>query len=144
MKETEKKLKEENTDLKSRLLRTLADYDNLQKRSEIERVQSGKRASLNLLREFLPLLDLITKAQENLKDPALDLVKNTFEEIFKKEDLEKFGEVGEDFDPTFHEVIAVVPGGKENQIAEVITPGYKFEDLVLRPAMVKVYRNDKN
>lgn len=138
-------MEEEIKDLKARLLRTLADYDNLQKRALSEKENLVKRASLNLLGDILPLVDLIKKAQENLNDPALELVVKNFEELFKKEGLEKIGEVGEEFDPAFHEVVTVVAGSDVGKIAEVISPGYKAGEWVVRPAMVKVVqKNDKN
>ena len=139
------KLEEEIKDLKARLLRSLADYDNLQKRALSEKENLLKRASLNLLKDILPLLDLIKKAQENLGDPALDLVAKNFEELLKREGLEKIGEVGEEFNPSFHEVVTVVSGKDSGKIAEVISPGYRSGEWVIRPAMVKVVqKDDKN
>lgn len=136
------KLEEEIKDLKARLLRSLADYDNLQKRALSEKEVLVKRANLNLFKDILPFLDLVKKAQENLNDPALALVAQNFEELIKKEGLEKVGLVGEDFNPAFHEVLTVVPGKEDGKIAEVITPGYIAGDWVVRPAMVKVTKKD--
>lgn len=144
-KDAAKSLKDEIVSLKTQLVRALADYDNLQKREEKDKELVSKRASLRLLSEILPLLDLVKKAQANLSDPALQLVEQSFEELLKKEGLEKIDSNGVEFDPNIHEVIQVVSGEQENKVAEVLASGYKYGDWVLRPAQVKVYsKNDQS
>jgi molecular chaperone GrpE len=129
-------------ELKTRLQRALADYDNLQKRTEKEKEETGLRAQIRLVTEFLPLYDLVVKAQLNLKDPALELVLKEFERLFDSLGIEKIGNTGEKFDPQYHEVVAVTPGKDQGTVAEVIHHGFRLGDWVLRPAQVKVIKND--
>jgi molecular chaperone GrpE len=137
-----KKLQTEIEDLKTRLLRALADYENLQRRTEAEKEQIIKRANLNLIGELLPLFDLVKKAHDNLGDPALGLVKKEFESILEKADLEPIDQKDVGFDPQIHEVVDVVSGGQDGQVAEIVHNGFRLGNWVLRPAKVKVYKSD--
>ena len=138
------KLHDEIRDLKARLVRALADYDNLQKRTVAEKDQIIRRANLNLLAEMLPWYDLLKKAQENVADPALELVRKEFEGLLEKTGVETIDQEGVVFDPKIHEVVEAVSGGKDNQVAEVVHAGYKMGDVVIRPAIVKVYSHKEN
>lgn len=139
-----KKLQEEIANLKAGLARALADYDNLQKRMVSEKEALVARANVNLITELLPLLDLINRAQGSLNDPALGLVEKSFGEILERNNLKSINEVGISFDPNIHEVVDIVPGGKKGEVAEVLAPGYRLDDWVIRPAKVRVFSDDKN
>jgi molecular chaperone GrpE len=131
-------------DLKNQLARALADYDNLRKRVESERKQWGKLAIQSVLSRLLPSLDTLESAQRHLADQGLAVAIKQFKEALKEEGIEEIvPEVGEDFDPQFHEVVESVKGDAYGKIAERVLPGWKFEDgSVIRFAKVKVYGKD--
>jgi molecular chaperone GrpE len=149
----EKKIQTENPEvaiLKNQLVRTLADYDNLRKRTDEERVSFIKYASQEILQNLLPVLDTLENAQVHLKDSGLQIAISQFKDVLKQEGLEEINpKVGENFDENLMEVIDVVEekdkqslsGIPDNTIAEVLTSGWKFADgQVIRHAKVKVFK----
>lgn len=137
-----KNLKAEVDSLTDQLKRALADYANLHKRVEVERESLILNANRRLLIDLLPIMDLLNKATENSNDPGLDFVKKEFEKLLTKYQVGKIDPVGENFDPNLHEAVTTEKGGETGLIAEVLQPGYEMGGQVLRPAMVKVYRDD--
>lgn len=125
------------TDLESRLLRALADYQNLEKRHALQRTETVKFANLTLLEKLLPLLDDLNRAQEHLKDAGLEIVINQFITILNSEAVTEINALGEPFDPESMDCTEVVKG-KKDQVISVLTRGYRYGDKVLRPARVTV------
>lgn len=126
--------------LKDRLARALADYDNLVKRTEAEKSIWMSFARKDLLVKLLPIIDSLEKAQKHLKDPGLDLVLTEVKKVFESEGIIEIDTKGE-FDANLHEAIDIEAGGKKNMIAEVLQKGYKFTTgEVIRHAKVKVYK----
>jgi molecular chaperone GrpE len=131
------------TNLKDQLIRALADYDNLRKRSEAEQEIWLKFAAEKLLRKFLPILDALRQAQTHLKDSGLAITIREIEDLFKEEGLEEIKvEIGANFDHNLHEAVEVVEGkAKEAKIKEVVLSGWRFTNgPILRHAKVKVYK----
>lgn len=129
-------------ELKNQLARTLADYDNLRKRTEAERSVWQRFAKGDLLIKLLPVLDTLEIAQKHLKDKGLEMAINQFNNILKDESIEEI--LGKNFDETVHEAIDLVDGGEKSQIAEILQKGYKFrEGEIIRPAKVRVYKGVK-
>jgi molecular chaperone GrpE len=139
------KLRQESADLRDRLMRTLADFDNFRKRAERERQELKRYALLEPLREFLNVsdnLDLALSAQGSADD-----LKRGVEMIHRQmgELLRRFGAVevpaeGQPFDPTVHEAVSreESPDVKTATVVAELRRGYKMHDRLLRPAMVKV------
>ncbi len=126
--------------LKNQLARSLADYDNLVKRTEVEKAVWMSFAKKELLVKLLPVVDSLETAQKHLKDPGLDLVLGEIRKVFESEGIVEIKADGE-FDENFHEAIDTVAGGKKNIVAEVLQKGYKFIDgEVIRHAKVRVYK----
>src|SRR5258708_7768733 len=95
--------------LKSQLARALADYDNLRKRADEERVSFIKYASRNILQSLLPVLDTFESAQTHLKDNGLAIAIAQFKEVLKSEGLEEIRPtVGQEFDENLMEAIEIV------------------------------------
>ena len=130
--------------LKAQLIRALADYDNLRKRTEEEKVTWITFATQKFIQNLLPVLDSFEAAQEHLGDSGLAIAIGQFKDLLKQEGLEEIRpKVGELFDENLMEVTEVVVGSKENnnKISEVVLPGWKFvEGMVVRHAKVKVYK----
>ncbi len=128
--------------LKNQLVRALADYDNLIKRTEQEKMTWVKFSTQKLVQDLLPVLDTFEHAQEHTKDPGLGIAISQFKEVLKNEGLTEIRpNVGDVFDENLHEVVDVIQGVDDGKIAEVISSGWKFIDgMVVRHAKVKVFK----
>ncbi len=129
-------------ELENQLRRTLADYQNLERRIEEERKLLSKLSAALLIEKLLPVLDNLENANVHLKDQGLDLVINQFRDVLTQEGVEEIETEGMEFDPRFHEAIEAEAGEKENMVSRVVTKGYKIEDKVIRPARVVVTRKE--
>ena len=131
---------EEISVLKNQLARALADYDNLRKRTEEEKMIWIKFATQKFIQDLLPVLDNFESAQVHLQDSGLAIAINQFKEVLKNEGLiEIRPNVGENFDENLQEVVEVVSGKSAGKISELLVPGWKFvEGMVIRYAKVKV------
>jgi len=129
--------------LKNQLARALADYDNLRKRTEEEKITWIKFATQKFIQNLLPVLNNFENAQNHLKDGGLAIAINQFKDLLKQEGLEEIKpKEGDNFNENLEEVIDTTENKeKEGKIAELIVSGWKFIDgNVIRHAKVKVYR----
>lgn len=125
-------------ELEDRLKRTLADYQNLERRIEEERRLLSRLSSVLLIEKFLPILDNLENAQKHLNDQGLELVIKQFKDVLATEGVEEILSEGQDFDPKFHEAIEAENGREDNKVVKVAAKGYKIEDKIIRPAKVVV------
>lgn len=128
---------EELENLNNQLRRSLADYQNLEKRVASEKSDWIRNANSQLLLRLLPALDTLMLAKKHLNDPGLDLSVQQFLDALKDEGVEKIQTENEVFDPNLMEAIQVVEG-EEGKVVEEIRAGYTLYDKVLRPAQVAV------
>ena len=128
------------------LLRTAAEFDNFKKRTERERLTVAEFAKANIIKELLPILDNIDRA-EMLEDKSsedyikgIEMIVKQFTGLGEKLGIVELAHQGDAFDPNCHEAVMHVEDETlgENVIAEVLQKGYKIGDTVIRPAMVKV------
>ncbi len=130
-----------------RYLRTVAEFDNVRKRSAREREEYTRYANESLLRDILPVLDNLDRALQAARiEPTTSLTTGV--ELIQREllrVLEKFGvtpftSMGQPFDPERHEAIARVqsPDLPDMTVAAETARGYLLHGRVLRPAMVTV------
>lgn len=144
-KSEENPLEKELADTKDQLLRVTAEYANFRKRSEKEKNESFTFATAKAVKEILTVADNLERALANEQEDYEGLKKGvemTFNGLMTS--LEKLGvttcgEVGEKFDPNFHNAVMHVEDDslEENVITDVFQKGYKIGDKVVRPAMVK-------
>ncbi len=145
-----KKIEEEYID---RLKRLQADYDNYRKRMIKEHLEHIKRANKELVSKLLPILDnfeMALEVGEELKRTGDDLykgVKMIYEnllELLKKENVTIIEPLGKEFDPRVCEAAVTerVDDVEEGMILEVLRKGYKMDDFVIRPAVVKVCKKN--
>ena len=148
------KLKSENEELKDRTLRTVAEMDNLRKRTAREMTDARTYAVSNFARDLLGVGDNLQRAiqavtpekRESGSDEfkaLLEGVELTERELLKaltSAGVTKFNPEGEKFDPNFHQAMFELPDPNlpNNSVAQVVQEGYKIGDRVLRPAMVGV------
>jgi molecular chaperone GrpE len=132
-----KKTTSEAEEWKSKYLRALADYQNLEKRTQAEKHEIRKYAAEVVLTRLLPALDTLTKATEHVKDAGLELALKELYAVLSEQGVQKIEVVDKSFDPHQMECIEVV-AGKDNIVVEQILPGYRLHDKILRVAQVKV------
>lgn len=132
------KIDNKHEELENQLRRTLADYQNLERRIEEERKLLSKLSAALLIEKILPVLDNLESAQKHLNDPGLEMVVKQFNEILQSEGVSEIESQGQQFDPTLHEAIEAEPGEENDKIVKVAQKGYKIEDKVIRPAKVIV------
>lgn len=127
------------------LLRTAAEFDNFKKRTERERLTVAEYAKANVIKELLPILDNIDRANTAEKGTpeyikGIEMIVKQFESLGEKLGISEVAKVGDTFDPNFHDAVMHIEDETlgENVIAEVLQKGFKIGDTVIRPAMVKV------
>lgn len=125
-------------------LRLQAEFDNFRRRTIKEKEDLRQTANADLLSDLLPVLDNLERALVHAEgSPILEgivMVQKQLLEILDRVGLEKAGAEGEAFDPKFHDAIMQEEkeGTESGTILEVLQPGYKYHDKLLRAAMVKV------
>jgi molecular chaperone GrpE len=134
---------------KDRHLRLAADFDNFKKRSRQEHLETIQHASAELISRLLPGLDDLHKALDHQPEgmdeawaKGLELSVRKVEEALRAHGLETIEAVGRPFDPSVHEAIGHEESSEhpEDTVMQVLRPGYRIRDRVVRPALVKVAR----
>ncbi|WP_246049990.1 nucleotide exchange factor GrpE [Aquibacillus sediminis] len=141
-------LKQEKDEIYQRLLRIQAEYDNFRKRTQKEKQADRKYRSQAIVTELLPVVDNFERAlQVEVEDEAaasfVDGVKMVYRQLkdaLEKEGVEEIKTVGEEFDPNVHQAVMQVEDDQfeSNVVVEELQKGFKLNERVIRPAMVKV------
>ena len=135
----------EKADLKDRLLRALADFDNFRRRAERDRSEYVQFAAMEMVRDLIPILDDFRRAvrvetadKEYAK--GIELIDQRLFETLKKAGLEPIEAAGKLFDPNLHQAVDRVQSEEwpDQTVLEEYQSGYNFKGKLLRPAMVKV------
>jgi molecular chaperone GrpE len=133
-------------DLRERLARARADYDNLQKRVARDAATERERAKARVLEGLLALNELAQMAAHQallhpgpLSDGVV-LLAREFGRLLEREGLTPIDEVGVPFDAALHEAVASEPGkgAPAGAVVRIIQPGYRLDGKVLRYAKVAV------
>jgi len=145
----EEKLKE----TEDKLLRSLAEFENLRRRSEKEKQDAFEFGGFNFAKECIALIDNMQRASDSFKSDedlkksdyydkflkAIEIVNNDLISIFKKNGIEKIDCLNKKFDPNIHQAMLEVESNEESGIIlKEIQTGYLFKDRLLRPALVGV------
>ena len=139
--ELEAALAERTSDLQ----RLQAEYVNYKRRVDRDRDVSRTLGIEGVLKELLPVLDDLRSAREHGElTGAFKAVGDEVERVTGKYGLVTFGEKGDPFDPHVHEALlhALAEGIDGPTCVEILQPGYKIGDKVLRPARVAVAEPD--
>ncbi|ALA51177.1 nucleotide exchange factor GrpE [Shouchella clausii] len=138
----------ELNELKDRLARVRADYENFRRRTKEEKEAQAKYRAQGFIEKLLPALDnferalLVEPKHEEAKQllQGMEMVYRQVEEALKQEGVEPIPTEGELFDPHLHQAVMQVSeeGYEPNQIVEELQKGYKLKDRVIRHSMVKV------
>ncbi len=122
---------------KNKYLRALADYQNLEKRTQGEVQEARKFAAERILSRLLPVADTFRKVREHIHDAGLELAIKEYNAVLAEHGVEQIAVVGRPFDPHEMECIEVVVG-PDNEVVEEVLPGYRLHGKILRVAQVKV------
>ena len=139
---------EEREQLRDRLLRTTAEFDNFRKRVDRDRREMADRAAESILLDLLPVVDDLERAlaAEATGEGAdayrrgVELIHRQLTELLAKRGVKVLDALGADFDPHLHQAVASEPadGHRDGEVMAVLRTGYTLNDRLLRPAMVKV------
>ncbi|HUO31465.1 MAG TPA: nucleotide exchange factor GrpE [Bryobacteraceae bacterium] len=135
----------EKAELKDRLLRTMADFENFRRRAERDRSEYVQFAAAEIVRDLLPVLDdfrraLKVETADKEYAKGISLIDQRFFETLRKAGLEPIEAVGKPFDPNLHQAVDRVQSEElpDQTVLEEYQSGYNFKGKLLRPAMVKV------
>ncbi len=123
------------------LQRLQAEYVNYRRRVERDRTAVAEMALGKVLTGLLPVLDDIGRARDHGElEGGFRQVAESLENSLAKLGLEQFGTAGELFDPNVHEALmhTVAPDVEEDTCVEILQPGYRLGDRILRVARVTV------
>lgn len=123
------------------LQRLQAEYQNYRKRVERDRLTVREIAVSNILETLIPVLDDIGRAREHGEvTGGFKSVSDNLETVVAKLGLQQFGKEGEPFDPNLHEALmhSYSSDVAEDTCVQVLQPGYRIGERIIRPAMVAV------
>jgi molecular chaperone GrpE len=135
--DAEVRLAERTADLQ----RLQAEYANYRKRVDRDRAAVREQAVASTLAGLLPVLDAIDQAREHGElSGGFKSVADTLQAALGRLGLAVYGEKGDPFDPKIHEALthSYSPDVAEDTCVEILQPGYKVGDRILRPARVAV------
>ena len=141
-------------DLKDRLLRTLAEMENLRKRTAREVSDARVYGTTAFARDMLAVADNMRRALDAVSPQlrasaeagvkalidGVELTERELQKALEKNGVRQFTPQGEKFDPNLHQAMFEVPDQSvpAGSVAQVVQPGYMIGDRVLRPALVGV------
>ena len=153
-------LRAENAELKDRVLRTLADMENLRKRAERERAEATLYAATNFARDLLNVADNFSRALAALSPEqraaadevcsnliaGLEVTERELINVFERHGIKRIEALGQKFDPNMHQAMFEVPTADEppGTIMQVMQDGYAIGNRCLRPALVGVAKAPAN
>ena len=121
-----------------KLKRTLADYQNLEKRIETQKQVFLTFSLMSIFDKLLSSLDDFYLVQNHLKDKGLQMALDKLNSLLKSEGLEEIDALDKDFDPQTMDCVETTPHTKKDLVSEVRKIGYKFNGQVVRPSQVVV------
>ena len=133
--------KKEAAEYLEALQRERAEFINFRNRSQKEQERFRQHGIIDVLTALLPALDDIDRIREHSEmDESFKAVSTKIDKAFEKFGVEKFGEKGEDFDPTKHDAILHKPDpqAEKETVDTVVEAGYRIGDRVIRAARVVV------
>lgn len=141
-------LEKEASDYKDQWLRATADYRNFKRRTDAERADLIRSASAGLLLKLLPVMDDLERAMAGVTPEVAEtpwyggfrLIPQKLQTVLESEGVTAIAALGAPFDPSMHEAVIYEQAEPEleGKVTAELQRGYKLNDRVLRPTMVKV------
>ena len=145
---TVEELRRQVEEKQDRLLRALAETENLRRRTQREREEYVRYANESLLRDLVPVLDNLDRALEAARTTGeasgvvggVELIHRELLKVLERAGVTRYSALGQPFDPTRHEAIARVVSvdAKPGTVIGETLPGYQLHNRVLRAALVSV------
>jgi len=148
------KLVLENAELKDRVLRALAETENIRRRSEKEASDARAYGVTSFARDLLSVVDNLERALTSLTDEqraaggaalktlveGVELTSRDLTGVLARNGVKRLDPIGDKFDPNFHQAMfeAPDPSVPSGMVSQVMQSGWKIADRVLRPALVGV------
>ncbi len=143
---------EEATEIKNRLLRLQADFDNFRRRNTAEREELATYVTISVVNKFLQILDNFERAEaaaENATDvqsvvDGMAGIQKQFVKTLEDLGVKEIPAQGEKFNPNFHEAVmrGQNPEMEDETIDMVFEKGYQLHDKVVRHSKVRVISNE--
>lgn len=151
-------MQSEVSDLKDRLLRSMADAENIRRRAEKDKTEAAKFAITRFSRDLLSVADNFQRALASLTPEmkaeasdavqtlivGIEMTERELASVFERHGVTRVHPApGEKFDPHVHQAIAEIPNDKYGSgcVVDVTQTGYTIEERLLRPAMVTVSKS---
>lgn len=142
----------EKSEIQETFRRRQTDFENFRKRTDRERSEIFRSVISNLAIKILPVVDNLVRALDSSNSSieksndfqhfidGIRLVNHQLGEVLEEMGIQPIISVGKAFDPHFHEAVATVPTASfpPNTVIEELIRGYRIDDKVIRPSMVKV------
>jgi len=154
-----KRVEAENADLKDRLARRQADFENYRKRVDRERGETYNRVVADVATKLLPVVDNLKRALEAEASvessesdefrhflSGVDLIYKQLNGVLDALGVKAIAAVGEPFDPHIHEAVVTeaTDDFEPDTVMQEIVAGYRLGDKLIRPALVKVATKGTN
>jgi molecular chaperone GrpE len=140
-------LARERDEMRDRLLRKTAEFDNYRKRVDKERRELSQWAAADVLTDLVAILDDFDRALA-VEAPAeaepyragVELIHRQLGELLRKRGVTPLETLGADFDPNLHQAVAYeeTAGAREGEVVGELRKGYRLGERLLRPALVRV------
>lgn len=143
----EQTLQAENDQLKEKLLRQMAEFDNYKKRTVKEKDELYSRAKAETVEGMLPVLDNFERAlqtndccSDNTFAQGVEMIFTQLLATLEKLGVEEIDAQGTTFDPALHHAVQQIEDAEQdsNTVCEVLQKGYRLGERVIRHAMVVV------
>ncbi|WP_342640620.1 nucleotide exchange factor GrpE [Rhodoligotrophos ferricapiens] len=147
-------LQAENDSLKDKLLRAMADQENLRRRTEREKGEASQYAITSFARDLLSVIDNFGRAlasapskdepavEEAVKNlvVGVEMTEREMLNVLEKHGVRRDDPLGQRFDPNFHQAMFEVedPSQPAGTVVQVMQTGYRIGERILRPALVGV------
>ena len=127
-------------------LRTMADMDNLRKRTQREKEELAKFANENILRDILPVIDNLERAVEHVEQSedcsglleGVQMTLTQFGQLLTSFGVKTVDAVGQPFDPAYHQAMGQMESAEHpaNTVIQQMQKGYQLNNRLLRPSFV--------
>ncbi|WP_425407044.1 nucleotide exchange factor GrpE [Hwanghaeella sp.] len=147
----------ENAELKDRLMRALAEVENVRRRADKDRQDAAKFGPSGLAKELLAVADNLGRALQAVTEEdreasasvknlvvGVEMIEKQFMDAFERFHIKRIDPLGEKFSYERHQAMseATGTGQPSGTVVQVLQPGYMMHDRLLRPAMVVVAKGE--
>tara|TARA_Y100001935_G_scaffold238723_1_gene225575 strand:+ start:46 stop:624 length:579 start_codon:yes stop_codon:yes gene_type:complete len=141
-----KDLKMKLEEQKNKNIKLLAEFDNYQKRTILEKENSRKYDGLNLIKDLLPIFDDIDRTINHKDDvdtnsmlEAINMINSKLQNFLSKNSITKIDALKQDFNPVYHEALLQQESTiEEGKVIEEYEKGYLYHDKIIRHSKVVV------